>query len=89
VNKYGIDSVYYYNHGVEVDFYIPKANLAVQVSYALRDAETTERETRALVKMREHLDCDKQVIVTYEDENTLTVDGTTITIIPAWKFILQ
>jgi hypothetical protein len=89
INKYGIDSVYYYNYGVEVDFYVPDAKLAVQVSYAMHDAETLERETRALVKVNERLDCERNVIVTYEDNDTLTVDGINIDVVAAWKFILE
>jgi hypothetical protein len=34
VNKYGKNAAYYYNHGVEVDFYVPDEKLAVQVCYA-------------------------------------------------------
>jgi hypothetical protein len=89
INKYGIDSVYYYNYGVEVDFYVPDAKLAVQVSYAMHNAETLERETRALVKVNERLDCERNVIVTYEDNDTLTVDGINIDVVAAWKFILE
>jgi hypothetical protein len=89
VNKYGKNAAYYYNHGVEVDFYVPDEKLAVQVCYAMRDAETLERETRALVKLNEHIKCERNVIVTYEDEDTLTAEGINIDVVPAWKFILR
>lgn len=54
ISSYGSkDAVYFYNHGVEVDFYIPQTETAIQVCYAMNDAEGTfERETRALLKLR-------------------------------------
>ena len=84
------DSVYFYNSGVEVDFYVPQIETAVQVCYCMNDAEGTfERETKALLKLQSRLSCRRNVIVTYEDEDTLEIDGVTIEVIPAWKFLLE
>ena len=33
----------------EVDFYVPDAELAIQVCYSLRDADTRKRETETLI----------------------------------------
>ena len=44
------DAVFFYNKGVEVDFYIPEEQWAIQVSYSIKDLETKERETDALIK---------------------------------------
>jgi predicted AAA+ superfamily ATPase len=46
--KGGTDGVYYYQKGVEVDFYVPDAALAIQVCHSLHDHSTRERELRAL-----------------------------------------
>lgn len=42
--------VYYYNKNVEIDFCIPSAKMAIQVSYGLGDDATYRRETGALEK---------------------------------------
>lgn len=91
VRKYGSkDAVYHYNHGIEVDFYIPETETAIQVCYTMKDAtETSEREIKGLVQIGRNLSCRRRIIVTYEDEATLDYDGMKIEVIPAWKFLLQ
>lgn len=91
ISSYGSkDAVYFYNHGVEVDFYIPQTETAIQVCYAMNDAEGTfERETRALLKLRSRLSCRRNIIVTYDDEGIIETEGVRIEVIPAWKFLLQ
>ena len=91
ISSYGSkDAVYFYNHGVEVDFYIPQTETAIQVCYTMNDAEGTfERETRALLKLRSRLSCRHNIIVTYDDEGIVEMEGVRIEVIPAWKFLLQ
>ncbi len=91
ISSYGSkDAVYFYNHGVEVDFYIPQTETAIQVCYAMNDAEGTfERETRALLKLQSRLSCRRNIIVTYDDEGIIETEGVRIEVIPAWKFLLQ
>ena len=45
------DSVFFYNKGVEVDFFVPDEKLAVQVAYSINDPVAKEREVRALKKL--------------------------------------
>lgn len=81
--------VFFYNHGVEVDFYIPQTETAIQVCYTMNDAEGTfERETRALVKLQSRLSCRRNIVVTYGDEGVIEKSGITIEVIPVWKFLL-
>ena len=83
------ETIYFYNHGIEVDFYVPSTETAIQVSYSMNDAEGTfERETKALVKVQSRLLCRRNIIVTYDDEDIVEKDGIRIEIIPAWKFVL-
>ena len=83
-------AVFFYNHGVEVDFYIPQTETAIQVCYTMNDAEGTfERETRALVKLQSRLSCRRNIVVTYGDEGVIEVDGIKIEVIPVWKFLLR
>ena len=90
ISSYGSkDAVYFYNHGVEVDFYIPQTETAIQVCYAMNDAEGTfERETKALLKLQSRLSCRRNIIVTYDDEGIVEMEGVKIEVIPAWKFLL-
>ncbi len=83
------DAVCFYNYGVEVDFYVPQVETAIQVCYTMNDAEGTfDRETKALVKVQSRLSCRRNIIVTYGDEDVIERDGVKIEIIPAWEFIL-
>lgn len=83
------NTVYFYNHGIEVDFYVPQTETAIQVCYTMNDAEGTfERETKALIKVQSRLSCRRNIIVTYSDEDVIEKDGVKIEIIPVWKFIL-
>lgn len=90
LSSYGTkDAVYFYSHGVEVDFYIPQTETAIQVCYTMHDAEGTfERETGALLKIQSRLSCRRNIIVTYGDEDIIEKDGVKIEVIPVWKFLL-
>ena len=91
VRKYGSkDAVYHYNHGVEVDFYIPETETAIQVCYTMKDATgTSEREVKGLAQIGKNLSCRRRIIVTYEDEAELDYGDMKIEVIPAWKFLIQ
>lgn len=91
VRKYGSkDAIYHYNHGIEVDFYIPETETAIQVCYTIKDATvTSDREIKGLSQIGKKLSCRRRVIVTYEDEAELDYDGLKIEVIPAWKLLLQ
>jgi hypothetical protein len=81
------DSVYFYHNGIEVDFYIPEIQLAVQVCYSLLDPETRKREINALVKMSKRIDVKKWNIITKDEEETISDQGIIIEVIPAWKWL--
>lgn len=84
------EAVYFYNHGVEVDFYVPQTETAIQVCYTMNDAEGTfERETKALEKIQSRLACRRNIIVTYDDESVIEKDGLKIEVLPVWRFLLE
>jgi predicted AAA+ superfamily ATPase len=91
LRKYGRnDSVYFYNRGIEVDFYIPDACTAIQVCYSLDNSEGTfEREVKALLKITEVLECSRLLIVTRDSEREMETNGRKIEIIPVWKWLLN
>ena len=52
MRRYGTENVYFFENNVEIDFYVPLDNLAIQVSMQVLDnIDTRERETRAFVKL--------------------------------------
>lgn len=91
MRRYGFDErVFFYNHNIEVDFYIPDEALAIQVSYAPHKTEETwQRESSALIKLSKKLDCRRLLIISYEEEASIVVGDNVIEIIPVWKWLLQ
>ncbi|MBQ9662034.1 MAG: ATP-binding protein [Oscillospiraceae bacterium] len=88
--KYGEDIYYYKSNktGIDIDFYLPENKTAIQVAYALGEAE--EREVRSLLSFagktnEQH----RLILVTYEEEKTIEKDGYTIEVIPLHKFLLN
>ena len=86
--RYGA-GVYYYMHNVEVDFYVPGEDLAVQVSYRLSDETTIKREIDALENLHKVHPLRKVIIITRDEETTIERDGLTIEVMPVWKWLLQ
>ena len=92
--KYGNDKdnerIFFYNQNMEVDFYIPEEELAIQVSYSIESFDTTEnREVEALQKLPKGLSCKRRLIITYDEEKIIEDDYGTIEVIPCWKWLLQ
>lgn len=86
--KYG-EELYFYQQNIEVDFYIPAASLAVQVSYSLKEEETRRRETAALLKIAAAMKTNTLLLITYDEEETIMEGGQEITVIPIWKWLLD
>ena len=91
LRKYGRDdAVYFYNKGIEVDFYIPDIYTAIQVCYSIdkRD-ETFDREVKSLLKIGEVVECNKLLVITRDTERLLEINGKTIEVIPVWRWLLD
>lgn len=86
--KYG-EELYFYQQNIEVDFYIPGASLAVQVSYSLKEEETRRRETAALLKIAAAMKTNTLLLITYDEEETIMEGGQEITVTPIWKWLLD
>ncbi len=83
------DAVYYYRKGVEVDFYVPDESLAIQVSYSIDNPDTRKRELDALVSLANTFSVRKALVITMDEEDELLWNGTSIQVIPAWKWLLM
>ena len=92
-HRYGHDPdnerVYFYNANVEVDFYVPEDELAVQVSYSIKDQVTYDREVGALTKFPNVHPCRRRFIITYDETGTITDKHGIIEVIPCWKWLLN
>jgi len=91
--KYGHDKdnerVFFYNDKVEVDFYIPEDKLAIQTSYSIGQTESTfDREVDALKKLPKVLPCNRRVVVTYDEADSINDEFGTIEVLPLWKWML-
>lgn len=90
IRKFGTeDSVFFYNKGIEVDFYIPNEEWAIQVSYSIKDPDTRCRETEALLKIKNALPCKRFSIITFDEEETVLMGDITIEVISVWKWLLK
>jgi hypothetical protein len=86
--KYG-DDLYFYNKNVEVDFFIPKSGIAIQVTYDLSNDATRQREVKALLKITDVYVINKYQIITFDTEMQLKEKDIDIQVIPVWKWLLK
>jgi len=83
------DEVYYYNSNVEVDFYLPESQLAIQACYSLSDVETYNREVNGLLQLAKYIEIKKMLIITKDEERVISESGVDIEVIPIWKWLLH
>lgn len=84
--------VHYWEDGRgEVDFVVSlggKVKELIQVSYALDEPQTRERELRALLRASEALHCRNLTVVTWGEEGVEEIGGKRIRFIPLWRWLL-
>ena len=90
IRRYGVENVYFFENKIEIDFYVPSENLAIQVSMqVLDDIDTKERETRAFAKLNTYIPDARCILITNSEEDTLDYDGIQIEVVPVWKWLLD
>ncbi|MEM0053400.1 MAG: ATP-binding protein [Nitrososphaeria archaeon] len=86
------DIFYFKDHQQnEVDFVIRKGSLIeqlVQVTFASGKDEVDKREINSLVKASYVLKCDNLLIITWDCEDRVEVEGKRISMVPIWKWLL-
>ncbi|MGB9727920.1 MAG: ATP-binding protein [Nitrososphaeria archaeon] len=93
-NKNPLLTFYYwkdYNQN-EVDFVIKdglKVKELVQVTYASSKDEIDRRETSSLLKASEAIKCNNLSIITWDYEDNIKIDNSTIKCVPLWKWLLR
>ncbi len=78
--------------GFEVDFfaeYRDGARHAIQVAADVSDPITRERECRALVEAHSDAPDAKLFLINLSEEATIEINGVTIQMVPAWKWLLD
>jgi predicted AAA+ superfamily ATPase len=85
--KYG-ENLYFYNKNIEVDFFLPDERTGIQACYSMQDAATANREIQALLKLNKLYSLDKMLIITRDEERTISVEGRQIEIVSIWKWLL-
>lgn len=86
--------IYYYKtkSGLEVDFLIKthaQKMTLIQVCADLSDEKTKKREIKALTEAMNELDISSGLILTESKEEVININNRTITIIPAYEWILN
>lgn len=91
LRKYGrSDTVFFYNKGIEVDFYIPDDHTAIQVCYNPGNTDgTLDREVKALLRIKDTLKCSRLLIITRDEEKIIDTGNSHIEVLPVWKWLLN
>ena len=87
--KYGRENVVYLKGDKKIDFYIEETNTAIQVSYSIKDDATRNREIGALCRYAQTNKDVKSMIITWEENENLIVDGISIEVVPVLDWILN
>jgi len=88
-NNYKGNVYYLKSKNLDVDFFIEETGSAIQVAYSVTNI-SDDRETKSLVEAAKTLKEAKEfIIITYEEEKELNIDGIKIKVIPIWKWLLK
>ena len=87
-NKYKDNLYYLKGKNLDVDFFVEETGQAIQVAYSVVNI-SNDRETKSLIEAAKTVkDAKRFIIITWEEEKELTIDGVKIEIIPLWKWLL-
>ncbi len=83
--------IFYFQKEKECDFVIKKENIISEVIQACYQftKENREREIEGLLEAMKEFKLNQGIILTYEQEENLTVEGKKIIIKPLWKWLLE
>ncbi|MBR5374656.1 MAG: ATP-binding protein [Paludibacteraceae bacterium] len=87
--RYGKENVVYMKANQEIDFYVEKEGMAIQVSYSISDYDTFERETSALWQFRKQSADTRLIIITKDEKDIIEKDGHKIEVIPILDWLLD
>lgn len=73
----------------EVDFYLSRQKVFIQVSQSLASPATREREIQALLDAMEEVEGSTGLIVTEDEKDTFSLNGTVISIVPIYEWLFE
>ena len=85
-------NLFYFGNNYEVDFILLEKGIVkqlIQVTFASNKSELKKEETGNLVKASKKLNCKDLLIITWDYEDDLEVEGKIINCLPLWKWLLQ
>lgn len=87
-------SLFYYKtrNNKEIDFILKdglKIKTLIQVAYDFNQYGTKEREIKALLEASGELHCDMLLVLTWDQESEMEVQGKKIFFVPVWKWLLE
>jgi len=83
---------YYWKGKRECDFIIKDERTvreAIQVTYSLKDTGTRKREIEGLLEALREFNLNKGSILTFDESESIAVEGKKIDIIPVWQWLLR
>ncbi len=83
---------YYWKGKKECDFIVKEGKAvrdAIQVSYSLKDAGTRKREIEGLLEAMREFKLKKGTILTFDESESIAVDGGKIDVVPVWQWLLE
>ena len=74
----------------DIDFYLSELNTAIQVAYSIDEKDAYDREVNNLIAFaKANQSKSNLIIITYEEEKIIEVDGFLINVVPLKKFLLN
>ena len=84
--------IYYYEETAgETDFVVCRGNSVIQliqVSYDISNPKTLKREIKGLMLASAKTKCSNLLLITNSEEKTITTDNKTISVVPAYSWLL-
>ena len=88
-NKYQGKIYYLKTKNLDVDFFVEESGEVIQVAYSISNI-SDDRETKSLIEAAKTVkEAKRFIIITWEEENELTIEETKIEVIPIWKWLLK
>ena len=83
---------YYWKGKKECDFIVKDGKAisnAIQVCHSLKDAGTRKRELEGLLEAMKEFKLKKGTILTYDEAESIEVEGSKIEVVPVWQWLLR
>jgi predicted AAA+ superfamily ATPase len=80
---------YFYNKNIEVDFYLPEQQTAIQACYSFSDPDTRKCEINALLQISKNQQITKLLMITKDEEEIIAENAIQIEVLPVWKWLMN